>query len=1072
MANNTKRPFQSTSDLNNNQIVSPMSSTVKKKKTADTTKEKQSYTIGQIKELQMLNFMCHKNFSMKFHPTPMQIVTGANGSGKSTIANAICLCLGAQARTTGRTANVQSFIRKGETSAELTITLANEGAEAYKPELYGKEIQIVRRISAARSFYKILGEHRKIIGSGKETVAEIIQALSISPENPLCVLHQEIAKTFLLNSDARKKYQFYMKVSQLDQIKQAYEEAVCTVQSISQRINKMKEKHVDMLRAMEPLDQQVKKIEIRRDQEENKHKLEAELIVARGNEAQKELSTIKNELDQTQKSKDETEKRLTEIMNRMNDLDRRIKEFSRDKEDVEKDLSSPNGLRELNYQFSKEKKEIELLIYRLSRDCEKCYQSLTEIEEEQKRLKKHMDEHQNLSQESNQSDRERLQVENEIQTRENQQLQWNKAMTTYTDEINAKNETIRTKKSTLDLIQNELRQKKQELDELEKLEKDRASAYGAWMPDCLKAIQNDNRFKKKPIGPIGRYIRCTEPRWAYAVEKHLASVMSAFICSEYHDERILLELFTTYASGYRPVIFTMKYRDRTPDISGTLERISRANLLSFYQVLKIENVVVECALIDLKQIEATILIENLEAAKQLRRTGALLWESVNNKVKRVVEAWTCDGSNVKLDKAFRIYTNDRQPLRYFSSNTTQSLSNEELNKEIRDLQEQVNQTNVSIDDLKAQRQRAVSELETIKKSSVENQKKLKELTKELDRINSVMPITYDFTTEELEEKMNECNLAYTSTKAKFDEAIKAKESKHQDLADITQKYENIMKKVESKTKEIVDIDERIVEEQSKYHDMNQQISRLTKKSSQLDEDIEKYEERIADLSKKLPKKSKALKSTNRSVREIQLELDGINHFLKSNEDTQEQRRQVIEEFKTKRDAASTFKKLCDRCQAQLKHLETFVNKRKERFGRIADQHQFLLRRKFEDLMQKHHFNDCDIKIDHKREELEIIINKNQRRVASLSGGERSISTFCFLVALWGSIYQPFRLLDEIDIYMDNEKRNSSLELLYDNTRYYSSSQHVMFTPQAIDPQVWKAREVPIFCMPTPKRSLE
>jgi len=35
--------------------------------------------------------------------------------GKSTIANAICLCLGAQARTTGRTSNVQSFIRKGET---------------------------------------------------------------------------------------------------------------------------------------------------------------------------------------------------------------------------------------------------------------------------------------------------------------------------------------------------------------------------------------------------------------------------------------------------------------------------------------------------------------------------------------------------------------------------------------------------------------------------------------------------------------------------------------------------------------------------------------------------------------------------------------------------------------------------------------------------------------------------------------------------------------------------------------------------------------------------------------------
>ncbi len=149
--------------------------------------------------------------------------------------------MGAQARTTGRTTNVQSFIRKGETSAELTITLANEGPEAYKPELYGKEIQIIRKIGAKQSGYKVLGDNHKIISTHKETIAEIIQALSISPENPLCILHQEIAKTFLLNSDARKKYQFYMKVSQLDQIKQAYEEAVCTVQSIGQRINSMKQ---------------------------------------------------------------------------------------------------------------------------------------------------------------------------------------------------------------------------------------------------------------------------------------------------------------------------------------------------------------------------------------------------------------------------------------------------------------------------------------------------------------------------------------------------------------------------------------------------------------------------------------------------------------------------------------------------------------------------------------------------------------------------------------------------------------------------------------------------------------
>lgn len=50
----------------------------------------------------------------------------------------------------------------------------------------------------------------KTISTRKETVDEIMQALSISPENPLCILHQEIAKTFLINSDPGKKYQVHI----------------------------------------------------------------------------------------------------------------------------------------------------------------------------------------------------------------------------------------------------------------------------------------------------------------------------------------------------------------------------------------------------------------------------------------------------------------------------------------------------------------------------------------------------------------------------------------------------------------------------------------------------------------------------------------------------------------------------------------------------------------------------------------------------------------------------------------------------------------------------------------------
>lgn len=302
-------------------------------------------------------------------------------------------------------------------------------------------------------------------------------------------------------------------------------------------------------------------------------------------------------------------------------------------------------------------------------------------------------------------------------------------MSSFAEDINITNENIRKKESTKMSIENELKQKQQDLHELEKLEKDQTNAYGPWMNDCLRAIEHERRFHSKPIGPIGRYIRCRDPHWSYAVEKHLAPIMSAFICADNHDERILLEIFSRYSQGYRPTIFGRKFSQKVPDVSGTLGHIQRANLLSIYQVLQIDNITVECILIDLKQIEATILIEDLQHAKQIKQSGILNWQRVDKKVKQVAEAWTYDGSNIKLDKAFRIYTNDKQPARYFTSNNNQSLSSNEVRADIKRLSEQIQQMNSSVIELRKIQQTTVNNLEELKRETTANKRKIRDLNK-------------------------------------------------------------------------------------------------------------------------------------------------------------------------------------------------------------------------------------------------------------------------------------------------------------------------------------------------------
>lgn len=65
---------------------------------------------------------------------------------------------------------------------------------------------------------------------------------------------------------------------------------------------------------------------------------------------------------------------------------------------------------------------------------------------------------------------------------------------------------------------------------------------------------------------------------------------------------------------------------------------------------------------------------------------------------------------------------------------------------------------------------------------------------------------------------------------------------------------------------------------------------------------------------------------------------------------------------------------------------------------------------------------------------------------SLSGGERSFSTVCFMLSLWEITESPFRCLDEFDVYMDMHNRRISLDLLLELSERQHLRQFVFITP--------------------------
>ena len=73
----------------------------------------------------------------------------------------------------------------------MTVTLKNDGDDAYKPEIYGKKIHITRRFTVqGASSYKILSDAKVVVSNRKADLDDICDHMSIQVDNPLNVLTQ------------------------------------------------------------------------------------------------------------------------------------------------------------------------------------------------------------------------------------------------------------------------------------------------------------------------------------------------------------------------------------------------------------------------------------------------------------------------------------------------------------------------------------------------------------------------------------------------------------------------------------------------------------------------------------------------------------------------------------------------------------------------------------------------------------------------------------------------------------------------------------------------------------------
>uniref|UniRef100_A0A8D0F284 Structural maintenance of chromosomes protein 6 n=1 Tax=Strix occidentalis caurina TaxID=311401 RepID=A0A8D0F284_STROC len=956
--------------------------------------------VGIIESIQLKNFMCHAMLGPFQFGSNLNFVVGNNGSGKSSVLTALIVGLGGKATATNRGSSLKMFVRDGETSADITITLRNQGRDAFKPEVYGSSIIVNQHITldGSRS-YRLKSKSGTLISSKKEELIGILDHFNIQIDNPVSVLTQEMSKHFLQSKNEGDKYKFFMKATQLEQMKEDYSSIMKTKENTCIQIEQGVERLQELKQLYCEKKERYKSIafvnDMRKHLEDLKHKM-AWAVVNVG-EMEKEIQPIRegiraeegNTEKFVQKLKEcqvlkEAEEKYKEIQEKLLTINEEAQALHPQCISLKADLQTRRkAVSEAEVLYNRSKTELK----HLGKDDE---QLRTRIEE----LKT------NQVSETEKLERQRkiTYLRGQLKTFHGEEIMIGQQVDQFHEAISkCKEEQTRLRREDCDTKQ-ALNAKEKQLRDLKDSRTNTLKRFGSYIPAFLEAVETayrQGRFKHKPIGPLGAFIHPKDAELTLAVECCLKNLVQAFCCDNHSDERTLqLMMSKYYPRGFRPQVIVNKFQNDVYDVRH--RGVHHPEFPSVLTALEIDHAVVANCLIDVRGIEKILLIKSSCKAREVMQ--------LNRPPQNCREAFTAEG-----DQVFE--------RRYYSSNYLRpKFLSKDIEAEIRLAslickcrspfilhfnlfcqEEEVEENKGKMESVKKDMQQQSRKMEELKNTLQLTEKKLEEIKEKIHQVEEIAGPIKDV--------LNQADSEVENSKRRF-QHYEEKQKEH--LACI------------KKHKELLAAKEKELEEK-------------TAQARQI------YSERI---------------EVSRTVKSLDAEMNRLRERINSENDRHGNREEIVQQF---HDAKERY----EDANSKVKNLKKFIRLLEEIMTqRFKIYRQFLrllsLRCKlyFDHLLR---IRACSGKIlfDHKNETLSITVQPREEDkadhndVRSLSGGERSFSTVCFILSLWSITESPFRCLDEFDVYMDMVNRRIAMDMIFKVADSQHHRQFILLTPQSM-----------------------
>ncbi|KAI1478589.1 P-loop containing nucleoside triphosphate hydrolase protein [Daldinia eschscholtzii] len=1037
-----------------------------------------------IESITCYNFMCHTRLHVELGPL-LNFIVGENGSGKSAILTAITLCLGGKASATNRGGSLRSFVKEGQENAVLIVKIKNQGPDAYKPDHFGESIIVERHFSkSGASGFKLKSCTNRIISTKKGDVDDVVEYYCLQVDNPLNVLSQDNARQFLNAATPAAKYKYFVQGTQLEQLDQDYQLLQETLEAnetrllaFEENISFLKEKSEKAVKLRDAL---TKSAEMRRQSKVYTNQLAwAQVMEQEAILQQKEDAILASQEDIRRMEATIVEK--TEILETIDDKVREADEALGLLRQEESQFKEKEEEAKANYERARQSIETthtqERDIHQqLNNASQKVKEYEKKIREEEQRL-----EEVNggaLATKQKELDDAKRAIED---IRELQRIHAESSSRLHSEH----DEAQRKVQESEDLVG----QKRQEVSASESrihtLSQNRSDPFAGFepqVPQLLRLIDNDSGFSQKPIGPIGIHIQLTKPKWSSILEKIFGASLNGFVVASKADQTRLFSHMERLKLRNCPIFIASR------TIISNLREPDR-NFDTILRVLKIDDPRVRDQLVINHHIEQTILIERREDAERVMFDGqppenVAACLSFHDKKRGHGLRLTKRGPNMSTspitpshDQKSRMKSEDvESQINYFKD------SLEQLRAEFRELETSRRSSQQAL-------QRCIQAISQHKRQGASFEKDLRNaqarvthIEEELDKFEGVDNKLQGYRNDlkeaqnqkdhygnqygELAMQKREMNKEVESMKEKFNEA---KLASREHRARIT-KAEDKVKRFEE-TRRVA-----LVEKNQAYENLElakeakADAERSRRSQAEVVNDYIRQASEIAPERAYIPE-GETVRSIERKFESIREQLRKIRGQLgASDEEIQNRASQAIQEY---REAKKNHKNLTSLVDELKKALMDRLRKWRT-FQRLISAHA---RCNFNYLLSERGFRG-ELFLDHKAKRLRVQVEPDETRKSSagrntktLSGGEKSFSSICLLLAIWDAMGSPLRCLDEFDVFMDNVNRAISTNMLITTARRSVGKQFILITPNAIEGRAKIDKDVKIIRLTDPRQRL-